>query len=115
MNAEREQAGLAPLVLDATLNTAAQLRAEERAKTYSYTRPDGTNFYTVLEKSIARNVSEVPARGQTLQTPEQVVCHWMKSDEEQALLLAPGRKKLGVGYVEAQDAHQYYWTLLLTN
>ena len=48
VNQERAAAGLADLKTDAALCAAAQVRAQEIARSFSHTRPDGTNGFTVL-------------------------------------------------------------------
>ena len=48
VNQERAAAGLADLKTDAALCAAAQVRAQEIAQSFSHTRPDGTNGFTVL-------------------------------------------------------------------
>ena len=50
VNQERAAAGLADLKTDAALCAAAQVRAQEIAQSFSHTRPDGTNGFTVLKE-----------------------------------------------------------------
>lgn len=51
VNEEREKCGMAPLVINEYLDTAAQTRSTEIIEVWSHTRPDGTPFYSAVNKS----------------------------------------------------------------
>lgn len=63
VNAERANAGVAPLVLDSALNQAAQVRAAELAVKYGHTRPNGNSAKTAVSDQgisytrVAENIS----------------------------------------------------------
>lgn len=48
VNEERARIGVQPLTRNATLDKAAKIRVDELLKEYSHTRPNGTNYFTVL-------------------------------------------------------------------
>ncbi|MCR5057060.1 MAG: CAP domain-containing protein [Clostridiales bacterium] len=63
VNEERAKSGAAPLVLDSTLNQAAQVRAAELAQSYGHTRPNGSSPKTAVSEQglsftrVAENIS----------------------------------------------------------
>lgn len=79
VNQERAAAGLADLKTDAALCAAAQVRAQEIAQSFSHTRPDGTNGFTVLKERGIVYVAcgENIAKGSI--TPRRVMEGWMNS------------------------------------
>lgn len=48
VNEERARVGVAPLTRNGTLDKAAKIRVEETKTVEGHTRPNGTNYYTVL-------------------------------------------------------------------
>lgn len=111
VNQEREKAGLAPLSLNTTISSAAQVRAKEIVSQFSHTRPDGRDFSTALqEKGISyKGSGENIAKGQ--KTPEQVMQGWMNSSGHRANILG-NYTNIGVGYYEINGVT--YWTQLFT-
>ena len=58
VNAERAQAGVAPLSMGSSApNAAAQARAEELTVNYSYNRPNGSREFTILPEYGVDDVS----------------------------------------------------------
>ena len=54
VNAERAQAGVAPLSMgSSSLNAPAQARAEELTVNYSYNRPNGSREFTIRPRSFS--------------------------------------------------------------
>ena len=74
VNEEREDAGLSDLTWSSNLETTAAVRAEEASVSFSHTRPNGTQWYTVNSKIMG---GENLAWGQT--SAKQVVTEWMNS------------------------------------
>ncbi len=112
INSQRAAAGLDPLSLCDSLNEVAILRAKECAKTFDHVRPDGTPWYTALDKA---NVpyydgGENIACGQS--TPEAVMNAWMSSDEHRANILGADYEYVGVGV--CYSGGTYYWTQIFT-
>ena len=68
VNKMREVHGVAPLVWDAELASAAELRAKETAELFSHTRPDGSEWYTAVpgERVWAENLSSCDSLSSTM-------------------------------------------------
>lgn len=81
-NAEREAAGLSPLVWSDELARAADIRAEEIITTFSHTRPDGTKCYALSSLVAGENIIRGPHA-----TGSEMVAHWMDSDGHRANIL----------------------------
>ena len=113
VNKERTKNGLSKLTLDTTLQKAAQVRAKEIETSFSHTRPNGSNFSTVLsEFNISyRGSGENIAWGQT--SPEAVMEAWMNSSGHRANILNSSFTKIGVGYYQ-NSAGRKYWSQLFT-
>lgn len=113
VNKERTKNGLSKLTLDTNLQKAAQIRAKEIEQSFSHTRPNGTNFSTVLsELNISyRGSGENIAWGQT--SPEAVMNAWMNSSGHRANILNRSFTKIGVGYYQ-NSAGRKYWSQLFT-
>lgn len=114
VNAARVQEGLSPLVLDPAICAAASARSQEIIETFSHTRPDGSECFTVFaEFGISYMAAgENIAAGQ--KTPEAVMTAWMNSPGHRANILSPSFGKLGVGLVKTESGYKYYWTQLFT-
>lgn len=114
VNKERAKAGRKALKLDASLNRAAKVRAEEITKVFSHDRPDGSNCFSIMkEMGISYHaVGENIAAGQP--TPEEVVKSWMNSDGHRANILSADFEKLGVGYVKTDGIYKHYWVQLFS-
>lgn len=114
VNIERTKAGLSPLTINKTVESAALVRAREIETSFSHTRPDGTSFTSVLKEhgvSYMR-AGENIAWGQ--KTPEIVVNGWMNSPSHRANILNASFNTIGVGhYQNAKGVN--YWTQLFTN
>lgn len=50
VNRERLKAGVRPLILNPYLCSRSDIRANELATIFAHTRPDGSQFYTVLDR-----------------------------------------------------------------
>lgn len=114
VNEHRAAAGLAPVEYSVELSRAAQTRAYEIETSFSHTRPNGSNFSTVLkEHGISYRYSgENIAWGQ--KSPEEVVNAWMNSAGHRANILSKSFTKLGVGYQQNARGVNYF-TQLFTN
>lgn len=113
VNEERAKAGLSALAPDEAIQSAAQVRAQESAVSFSHTRPNGTSFSTALTDAGVkyRGSGENIAWGQ--KTPEEVVEGWMNSPGHRANILNPSFTKIGIGYY--QDSRGVnYWSQLFT-
>ena len=112
VNVERAKYGLSAVTTTSQLANAAKIRAQETITSFSHTRPNGTNCFTVLnETNISyRTCGENIAAGQ--RTPQEVVLGWMNSEGHRANILNGSFTKLGVGFVKADTGYKYYWTQL---
>ena len=114
VNAERAKAGLPSLSVNMAAAGAARTRAGEIETVFSHTRPDGSNFSTVLTAAgvTYRSAGENIAYGQ--QTPEQVMTDWMNSSGHRANILNSEFTSIGVGHYK-NAAGVDYWTQLFIN
>lgn len=99
VNLERTKNGLNELAMgDEELCNAAQIRAEEIARTHSHTRPNNTDWYTVFKECGVKStpLGENAAWGSA--TPKDVVDAWMSSEGHRANILNPEAKTMAVGY-----------------
>ena len=112
VNAERAKEGLSPLTIDARVQQAAQVRAQESAQSFSHTRPNGSSFSTALtEAGVSyRGAGENIAYGQS--TPQAVVTAWMNSSGHRANIMSKNFTTLGVGYSVVGGTP--YWAQLFT-
>ncbi len=94
VNVERRKVGLTELSWSKDLEDKAGIRVNEIAGVFSHTRPNGTEFYTVL--SSYSYCGENIARGQD--TPEEVMMDWMNSSGHKANILKSEFTQIGVGY-----------------
>lgn len=99
INTARTDAGLETLAVDAELTKAAQIRAKEAAESFSHTRPDGSAFYTVSDKTNGENL----AKGESYNTTEEYMTMWMNSKTHRDNILYQTSTKTGIGIYEAPD------------
>lgn len=113
VNAERAKAGLAPLTIDANVEKAANVRANEIQTSFDHVRPNGGSFSTALkEQSVNfQGAGENIAWGQ--KTPEEVMNAWMNSAGHRANILNKNFTHIGVGNLQ-NSAGTQYWVQLFT-
>lgn len=113
VNEERAKEGLAALTTNTPLINAANKRAEETVKSFSHTRPNGTNFSTALAEYGVdyRTAGENIAYGQ--KTPQEVVTAWMNSPGHRANIMNSKFNKIGIGVHQSNGV--IYWSQLFTN
>ena len=101
------------LVLDNKLSEAAQKRAEELMKLFSHTRPNKTDFSTVLkEYNITyKTAGENIANGQF--DADDVMNSWLNSPGHRANILQKKFGKIGVGIFEYNN--RLYWVQIFTD
>ncbi|MFC5290868.1 CAP domain-containing protein [Actinokineospora guangxiensis] len=107
VNAERGQAGCAPVTLDARLTEAGQKHSEDMSANdyFSHTSQDGRSFVDRAKaEGYASPGAENIAAGQ--RSPEQVMQAWMNSSGHRANILNCDLKKMGLGLA----TEGYYWT-----
>lgn len=112
-NVERQKAGLAPLVMNAQLSTAAESYSKVLASSGCFDHTCGSvpNFadratqagYTGWN-SLGENIAAGYA------TPEDVVSGWMQSPGHRANMLSSKFTEIGVGVVSGSGSYGTYWT-----
>lgn len=112
-NAERQKAGLAPLVLNDRLADAAQAYSQVLASSgcFDHTCGPVPNF---AERDGQAGYTNWIAIGENIAagypTPEAVVAGWMASAGHRANILSPNYTEIGIGVVSAGDKFGTYWT-----
>ena len=110
VNEERARNNVAPVTLSSDLQRCASIRAEEIISYFAHSRPDGTNYFTVLPDPDALSAENIAA-GQT--NAVDVVKAWLRSPGHKANILNAHYKELGVGHAfNATAAHKHYWVQL---
>ena len=99
------------------LNAAAQLRAREAASYWSHTRPDGSNWSTVLAqfnfigyRSASENLAFT-----SVNNPQNAINIWMNSPEHRANLLDASHDLVGIGVYFCTTARRYFWAQLFVD
>jgi len=110
VNVERSKVGVPALQQHQDLCNAADVRAEEAARSFSHTRPNGSKWRTVFDE---HNVQAI-FRGENLAfgqpTPETVVDDWMASKDHRKNILNKDFDYIAVGLYE--KAGVLYWSQL---
>ena len=107
VNQQRAANGAGALILSDELCQAANFRAKELVQSFSHTRPNGTDPWTVLPNygvsytSVGENI----AMGQ--RNADEVMNAWMNSDGHRKNILKTTYKYLGVGVYYSNGT--YYW------
>lgn len=112
VNDQRTAVGLSKLTYRSDLQQAADIRAGEIVKTFSHTRPNGTDFSTVFTEigvTNYKNLGENIASG--YDSPEAVMNGWMNSEGHKANILNPDFKGIIVG-VKKINNNSYAWVQL---
>ena len=102
VNAQRVAASLPELRWDDNLAACAMVRATELPASFSHTRPNGQDWYTVCPDLM---FGENLAFG--FSTAEAAVNAWMNSAEHKQNILTPGYKSCGIGIYEQNGT--WYW------
>lgn len=114
VNEERAKGGVSALTMSDQLTAPANKRAQEIVKQFSHTRPNGTQWSTVLDEF---NVS-VRTAGENLaygyNTPEAVVEGWMNSPGHRANIMNSNFNKIGIGVYKDGNG-TVYCTQLFSN
>lgn len=101
-NEQRSAKGLGGFVSNGALADAAKVRAQEIVSTFSHTRPDGSQFWTVnSDVQWGENLAKLYNSGDT------VVSAWMASPTHAANILAADYASMGIGIY--QNGSDWYW------
>ena len=103
LNQQRVARGLSELVWSDALTNAARVRASEIISSFSHTRPDGSEFWTV-DSSVqyGENLAKL------YQSADTVFVAWMNSPTHAANMMDSGYKTVGIAIAQADDGN-WYW------
>lgn len=114
VNAERAQAGVAPLSMGSSaLNAAAQARAKELTVNYSYNRPNGSREFTILPEYGVDDVSVGENYWAAAKDASDVVAAWNRYDFFKERMLDKDATSVGIGYYEGGE-YGNYWVMIFT-
>lgn len=107
VNEERKKAGLEPLIWDAQLAAAANIRAKEIAVSFSHTRPDGSSCFSAVG-----NMNDYMTLGENIaygyQSSTSVMNGWMNSQGHRENILNSSFTCLGVScYLDENGTYQW--------
>ena len=116
-NQFRQENGLPALQLAPVLLDLSEQRAEELSQTYGHNRPDGREWFSIIEDSTLDSncyAAENVAAG--YDTPQEVVQAWIDSPTHRKAMLGEPYQYIGIGvYYLPEDTNHYYmyWDMLL--
>ena len=113
VNAERAKVGAGKLRINTNLGKAANKRAVELYTKFSHTRPNNSQWYTVLKEYNVSYSACAENIAYNYDTPKEVVQGWMKSAGHKKNILNPKYTKIGIGYY--QNGDRVYWVQLFSN
>jgi len=117
-NAQRAEHGLSAVQSNnAALNAAAQLRATEAAQLWSHTRPDGTNWSTVLAQFdiIGYSAASENLAFTSVNNPQNAINIWLNSPTHRANMLDASHDLVGIGVYYCATSNRYFWAQLFLN
>ncbi len=103
MNQQRVAQGLSALIWSDALTNAAQVRASEITSSFSHTRPNGSEFWTVDS-----NVQYGENLAKLYQSADSVYAAWMNSPTHAANIMDSGYKTVGIAICQTGDG-SWYW------
>lgn len=103
VNAKRQEAGLSALTWNSGLEQASAVRAIEASQSFSHTRPNGSDWWTVNSNLM---YGENLAKG--YDTGDSVVGGWMNSPTHKANIM-DGEFKTGAIVVHVGADGKWYW------
>ena len=116
INQERANAGLGSVAQNASLDAVAQIRAQEIVQSFSHTRPDGTDCFTILEQYGIPNSAAGENIAAGYGTPAEVMTGWMNSEGHRANILKDVYTQVGIGYyTDPNGVYGTYWVQMFTN
>lgn len=105
VNQERAKVGAKKLEMDEDLLKAAMKRTAETVVSFSHTRPNGRDCFTMDSKIHGENIAWGMGGGNG--TPAQVMNSWMHSSGHKKNILNTGYKSIGIGCINTSDG--IYW------
>ena len=111
LNTERSKVGASSLTFSIELEAAAKIRAEEICRSYSHTRPDGSNWTTVSPLAKGENLATGNSEGYV--TGTRAFEAWMESQGHKENMLRPQFRTVGIaGYYCPSGRYKYQWVQL---
>jgi len=114
VNLEREQRGLQPLLLNASLMHAADGHSRDMA-TNGFLGHTGSDGSTPWERMRREGYTDWFAAGEVIvvaATAKAAVYHLMQDQAHRDILLKPVFNEMGVGYVhDPNSPYRHYWTM----
>ncbi len=111
VNEAREEEGLEPLETDEVLEEAALIRVQELTVYFDHSRPDGSDFSTVLNEAGIDTYYYAENLAFEYRTAEEAVDFWLNSPSHRANLLNPAFTQIAVSIVPSQTG--YLWEMIL--
>lgn len=104
-NKEREANGLKPLQFSATLDKAAQAKAEDMAKRdyWSHNTPDGQEPWTFFDQAGYKYFKAAENLAYGFENSSSAVIGWMNSPSHRANLLDSDLEEVGFGIVNVEN------------
>ncbi|MBQ9512209.1 MAG: CAP domain-containing protein [Lachnospiraceae bacterium] len=103
VNTQRASAGLSALAWSDRLAQAAMVRATEIQTSFSHTRPNGTDWWTVDSTvQYGENLAKL------YNSADSVVAAWMNSPSHKANIMAADFKSCGIAISRTAD-NKWYW------
>lgn len=103
VNSKRQEAGLSALTWNSGLEQAASVRAVEASQSFSHTRPDGTDWWTVNSNLM---FGENLAKGYS--SADSAVTAWLNSPTHKANIMDGGFTSAAIT-IHVNSDGQWYW------
>lgn len=114
INEARAELGLQPLTLIPYLNDISEIRASEQPVKYSHTRPDGSDWITVVDDDMAHwsRAFEILARGSA--NVDLIFNAWKASEGHWRAIVNPEANCIGIGVVyDADSPKKWHWASII--
>lgn len=114
INEARAELGLQPLTLIPYLNDVSEIRAGEQPVKYSHTRPDDSDWITVVDDSIAHweRAFEILARGSA--NVNLIFNAWKASEAHWKAIVNPEANCIGIGIAyDPESPKKWHWASII--
>jgi len=114
INEARAELGLQPLTLIPYLNEVSEVRASEQPVKYSHTRPDGSDWITVVDSEIAHwgRAFEILARGSA--NVNLIFNAWKASEGHWRAIINPEANCIGIGIeYDPESPKKWHWASII--
>ncbi len=114
INEARAELGLQPLTLIPYLNEVSEIRASEQPIKYSHTRPDGSDWITLVDSDIAHwgRAFEILARGSA--NVNLIFNAWKASEGHWRAIINPEANCIGIGIAyDPESPKKWHWASII--